>query len=318
MKELAPLVEPLRLFTRPEDMLVLSPTGILHAIPLHALEVENGKPLLERNCLVYSASLSMLRVCLHRRRQQPLSESPSAVVYGNPSNDRSGGEKSASEIAKLLGVKPKTAERATKEAFLADCHGADLINFYGHGHKLGHASPRMARSEKAFVSSLFTTDYPSSAPEESTPVQYSIEFAGKAHLEAREIFDMNLRGHVSLIACGSGDQTIELGDEPSGLITALLVAGASSVLGTLWPITDEDGREFSVLFYQKLLERQTSSSVINLAETLRFAALRLRSRSQNNKPFNWASFILHGAWFWERPVPQQNEMDSEAHTAVGS
>jgi CHAT domain-containing protein len=316
MKELAPLVEPLRLSTKPEDVLVLCPTGILHALPLHALEIEDGKPLLERNCVVYSASLSILHICLHRRKQQPLPESPSAIVYGNPSDDRKGGEKSAIDIAKLLGVEAKTSKKATKEAFLADCQGVDLINFYGHGHASRHASSHVALDEKAFISSLLSTDYPSPMPKGRTSMQDSIEFAGKAYLEVREIFDINLQGHVSLIACGSGEQTVELGDEPSGLITALLVAGASSVLGTLWPIADDDGRDFSVLFYQKLLERRTDSLVANLAEALRFAALSLRGRPQSNRPFNWASFVLHGAWFWERPVQRNNEMDPEARAAA--
>jgi hypothetical protein len=42
------------------------------------------------------------------------------------------------------------------------------------------------------------------------------------------------------------------GNEPLGLVTALFVAGASSVLGTLWPIYSSTGRRFAIHFYQSI------------------------------------------------------------------
>ena len=88
-----------------------------------------------------------------------------------------------------------------------------------------------------------------------------------------------------------------MGDEPSGLISSLLVSGASSVVGTLWPIKDDDGRDFSKIFYATLLQGRQQTALVNLAEAIRAAALHLRGRESRNEPFHWASFVLHGCWF---------------------
>lgn len=288
-------------------MLLLSPTGLLHALPLHALEIEAGKPLLVRNPVVYSTSLSVLRLCILRRESQVLPTSPSSVIFANPSGDRKGATDSATTIAKYSNVEPNICGNATKDLFLTASQDVDLICFYGHAHTSRRPSSRADVDQREFMSSLLASDYSPSMSKDASPLQDSIEFANEAHLDVREIFELNLRGHISLFACGSGEQTIELGDEPSGLITAFLVAGASSVLGTLWPIADDDARDFSILFYQKLLERPRKSAIVDIAEAARFASLKLRERAVRNRPFNWASFVLHGAWFWKCATEEDEE-----------
>jgi hypothetical protein len=59
LQEFADLVSPLSTITKPRGMLVLSPSGLLHRISLHAIEIE-GKPLIFRNPIVYCHSLSLL------------------------------------------------------------------------------------------------------------------------------------------------------------------------------------------------------------------------------------------------------------------
>src|SRR3954454_13632934 len=56
--------------------------------------------------------------------------------------------------------------------------------------------------------------------------------------------------HVTLIACNSGKQDMSFGNEPLGMAPALFVAGASSVLATLWPIPSSAGQAFSDSFYR--------------------------------------------------------------------
>lgn len=300
MRQLAPLVKPLISCTEPNEILVFSQTGTLNALPLHALEIEDGKLVLERNPVVYSSNLSILRSCMLRRQQRSLPASPTAIVFGNPSKDREGSTESSTYIAKLFDMEPRIGDRATKEAFLEESHDVDIVHFHGHAHTKRRSLLQAGTDEAAFVSSLLSSEYPPSMSKDAAPLDDSIEFANKAYLEAREIFNLKLRGHISLIACGSGEQTIGVGDEPSGLITALLIAGASSVLGTLWPIADDDGRDFAKLFYKQLLRRPQEAPVINLAEALRSAALHMRDRKMGNQPFHWASFVLHGAWYWKR------------------
>ena len=52
-----------------------------------------------------------------------------------------------------------------------------------------------------------------------------------------------------LVICNSGLYNVGPSDEPYGLVPAFLVAGATNVLGTLWPIEDDFGRRFVARFY---------------------------------------------------------------------
>ena len=56
LRTLDGLITPLEYMTQPGDRLVLCPAGPLHAIPLHALELQ-GQPLLARNVVSYTAAL---------------------------------------------------------------------------------------------------------------------------------------------------------------------------------------------------------------------------------------------------------------------
>lgn len=98
-----------------------------------------------------------------------------------------------------------------------------------------------------------------------------------------------------------------LGDEPLGLNTAFIYAGAQAVIGTLWSLRSADGRKFSRLFYDHLSkqakERQRTSTeaareapIVNLAVALQESALQMRDEESTEAPYHWASFVLSGVW----------------------
>ena len=101
------------------------------------------------------------------------------------------------------------------------------------------------------------------------------------------------------IACGSSTQDIQLGDEPLGLPTAWLIAGARAVVGTLWPIQSRDGRRFTEEFYGELESARRTGGLdgmVNLAVALQKAALKMRDDEEMQAPYHWAGFVLQGAW----------------------
>jgi len=55
---------------------------------------------------------------------------------------------------------------------------------------------------------------------------------------------------TTLIACDSSTQHVASGYEPLGFIPALLFAGATYVLGTLWPVESRTARAFTEGFYR--------------------------------------------------------------------
>ena len=72
MHELTPLVQHLINICQAEDVLVLSPTEMLHSLPLHALPVlcKDGRmPLIQRNPVVYAASMTNFVQCCKKARE---------------------------------------------------------------------------------------------------------------------------------------------------------------------------------------------------------------------------------------------------------
>ena len=122
------------------------------------------------------------------------------------------------------------------------------------------------------------------------------------YVTVRDLFNIRVKAsHISLLACASAAQHFQTGDEPLGLVTAFLSAGATSVLGTLWPVQSLTARFFSECFYTHLLQsaREESRHIMyDLAYATREAILDVKQQWEFRQPYHWASFVLHGAWFW--------------------
>jgi CHAT domain-containing protein len=129
-----------------------------------------------------------------------------------------------------------------------------------------------------------------------------------------EFFDLKLRSsHISLMACGSASQKISAGDEPLGILTALLCAGAASIVGTMWPVASASARKFAGLFQSELFDINTSlqrdsvegsdveKQVVNLAVALQKAIVRMKQHRDSRLPYHWTPFVLHGSCFMQRP-----------------
>jgi CHAT domain-containing protein len=132
---------------------------------------------------------------------------------------------------------------------------------------------------------------------------------GRDELPVSELFNAKLmRGgaHFTVIACDSGTQDIAPGDEPLGIIPALLHAGATSILGCQWPIDSRAGRAFSEAFYQELSrgggpDGEGCNRVVHLAKALQSTVRRLSSGelgAHYKQAYFWAPFALHGLWFF--------------------
>lgn len=124
-----------------------------------------------------------------------------------------------------------------------------------------------------------------------------------AAISVRDLFSFNLQSPtVMLIACGSGKQEIKPGDEPMGLISAFLYAGATSVIGTLWPTLSEDGRTFAEIIYERIAKMDRNHDdfngdrLIDLAVAVQHATLEVRRMHDFDQVYHWAGFVLHGFW----------------------
>jgi CHAT domain-containing protein len=107
-----------------------------------------------------------------------------------------------------------------------------------------------------------------------------------------DIFDLQLDSAVVvLLACASGEDDIAPNDDPFGLLSAFLYAGASSVIATRWPTQTSDASDFAKSFYAKVFSSR-KDGLVNLAIAVQAAVLSLWEDWDEDDPYHWAQFQL--------------------------
>ena len=134
-----------------------------------------------------------------------------------------------------------------------------------------------------------------------------------------EVAQLDL-GHVrlaTLSACETGLGETAGGEGLLGLQRAFQTAGARSVVGSLWKLSDDAARQLMIDFYDNLWTKKMSkaealrqSQLSMLREGLKRGAKRLddapsTDADERTSPDLWAAFELSGDWRDETgPVPK--------------
>ena len=281
-----PLLSPVLPYLEGVTHLVIAPEHWFHLLPLHALDLDgSGETLLDRCAVSYVPALGLLE---RLRRREPAVAGKAVVLGYTPADltTRRGrverqlflGE--AQAVARQMGVRPLLDREATaprlREA-LAD-QTLRLVHLSCHGH-FDPADP--LRSGVLLADGLFT---------------------------ARQWMELRFRaGLVTLSACGTGLTGFLGGDELAGLSQALLYAGASSLLVSLWSVDALTTASLMVDFYRRLWD-ESGNKKTDTAAALREATLALRKGELKGEllppaegldpsdPYYWAPFILVGDW----------------------
>ncbi|HEY6274527.1 MAG TPA: CHAT domain-containing protein, partial [Terriglobales bacterium] len=109
-------------------------------------------------------------------------------------------------------------------------------------------------------------------------------------LIALEASTLNLWGTklVTLSACDTGLGEVKNGEGVYGLRRAFFLAGAESVVMSLWPVSDYATRGMMTAYYRGL------RSGVGRADGLRAVQLATMHYKGREHPYFWASFILAG------------------------
>jgi CHAT domain-containing protein/tetratricopeptide (TPR) repeat protein len=116
-------------------------------------------------------------------------------------------------------------------------------------------------------------------------------------LTAEEVASLDLRSveWVVLSACDSGVGEVRAGEGVFGLRRAFQVAGARTLIMSLWPVDDEDALRWMAGVYDRRFRRGATT-----VEAVRAASLeqlrRRRRAGASTHPFYWAAFIAAGGW----------------------
>jgi CHAT domain-containing protein len=108
-------------------------------------------------------------------------------------------------------------------------------------------------------------------------------------LQARDIAKLNLDADlVTLSACDTANGKLEGEEGVTSLVQAFLLAGAKSVLASVWKVDDASTAALMKHFYTHIAQGEDEASA------LRDAELDLLNQLNNPAPAYWAGFILTG------------------------
>ena len=108
--------------------------------------------------------------------------------------------------------------------------------------------------------------------------------------EARSL-DLEATQMVVLSACETGQGSLSAGQGVYGLRRAFLVAGAETVVTSLWQVHDQTTGDLMTLFYRKLLD---SRNPLGRLDAMRQAMRAVRGIPGRGHPYYWAPFLVIG------------------------
>jgi CHAT domain-containing protein len=295
--------------------LLISPDGPLNLIPFEALVDEQGRYLLENYLIGYLTSgRDLLRMQVERSsRNAPLivadplfgEPGPSAsAVAANRRSIATGKNLSDLYFAPLAGTREEARRIKTlfPEATLLTGQDASTSSLR---HAAGPAILHIA------THGFFLDDAVSAQRLENPLLRSGLALAGanidkgskdndksskdNGILTALEASSLDLWGTkvVTLSACETGLGEWKNGEGVYGLRRSFFLAGAETLVMSLWPISDRVTRELMTDYYAGLKHG------LGRGEALRHAQLNMLKRKDRQHPYFWASFIQSGQW---RPI----------------
>jgi tetratricopeptide (TPR) repeat protein len=230
---------------------------------------------------------------------------PGGPVFGRLPGSRQEGE----AVARLLGILPWLDAEALEGRLKNKCRSPLILHISTHGFFLadqedraGKPGPHALVPKQGADLGGFSGRFKGSPPENPL-LRSGLALAGvntwlrrgnpptaaeDGLLTAEDVIGLDLRATelVVLSACDTGLGDIHTGEGVFGLRRAFVLAGARTLVMSLWKVPDEPTRELMENFYGRLLAGQ------GRAEALRDAQLTIKVKYP--EPFYWGAFICQG------------------------
>jgi CHAT domain-containing protein len=284
----------------------LSPDGVYNLINLEAIPTPDGKYVIDNSNIVMVSNTKDLY--LRKIKSKSQTTVNSATMFGNPKfylsasadrsvNDLPGTEKEVNELNKLLKQKgwstDEYVESEASEEHVKTLESPKIFHIATHGFYTPAISDddakQMTESEAALTENpLLKTGLLLKGAGDllnKTKYNYNME---SGILTAYEAMSLNLdkTDLVVLSACETGLGDISNGEGVYGLQRAFLVAGAKTLIMSLFKVDDEATQKLILNFYKKWLTTN------NLRQS--FVDAKKELRNEYPEPIFWGSFMMIG------------------------
>jgi len=286
---------------------VIVPDGALAGLPFGALPAGRGEYLLQSYTFGYLETAQSLL-------QQPIAGSagPALLVgdvdFGEPDPDAASGcvqrdwphlPGTAVELDALerqLKRRRKSTTRslargfATEGSVMREMRGAELIHIASHGFFVTEtcAAEDAAAYNPMMLSGLVLAGA-------NTRRGSDIKRDGLLTAEEVSLLDLRQARLVVLSACNTGLGEIRSGEGVLGLRRAFAVAGAGSLVMSLWSTLDEETATLMSVFYGYFLHKRRPLAPVEALRQAQLAMLEDNRRTHGDaRPSDWAAFIATG------------------------
>ncbi|KAI0252085.1 CHAT domain-containing protein [Lactifluus subvellereus] len=255
----------------------LCPTSVLASLPIHAAgpissHINVKRYLCDIYVCSYTPSLSALIASRSGNLSRSASGRPSLLIVEQPDETLPGVDSETRSIGSLVGsgfVTRIAGEAATPENVIAHLPMHPWVHFACHG---------VLQPGRPFDSSFLLQHN----------TRLTLLRIAKSHLRIAEL--------AFLAACHTAELSEDgTPDEVLHLTAAMQFSGFRSVIGTMWAMPDEDGKDLSEHFYSKMFAAGTQvASYEQSARALRHATQKLRTEKGVSLE-RWVNFVHYGA-----------------------
>lgn len=283
----------------------LSADGVYNQINLEAIPTPDGKYIIDNSNIVLVSNTK--DIFINKRKSRPSSPDNRALMFGDPqfyltaSADKilplPGTEKEVTELNELLnrnGWKTETylQNKATEDQ-IKEMQSPKIFHIATHG--VYTPSKEFTLAEEIAGNEAIAGQNPllrtglllrgAGDLLEKTEYNYNLE---SGILTAYEAMSLNLdqTDLVVLSACETGLGDVEQGEGVYGLQRAFLVAGAKTLIMSMFKVDDEATQKLMVKFYRNWL------STGNLRQS--FINAKKELRIEYPQPIYWGAFIMIG------------------------
>ncbi len=271
--------------------LVVIPDGPLHRLPFEALRDAQGRALGERFELARAPSAALFL----RWRRTPTTPAPVPALalgdpsFGDPAPDPPAAAPPDAGAAASSADPPEDHAVAEREWDLARlrqplpgarAEALSLVRALGHGSEARLGPDATERFVKTADLRRFGILHLAAHAriDEVRPERSAILLAPGAPdedglLQLGEIGQLDLRGSAVVLAtCSSSSGEVLQGEGVMSLARGFFQAGARAVVGSLWPLRDDDAALFFDSFYARLSEGATLDDAMATARRARIRA----------------------------------------------
>lgn len=193
-----------------------------------------------------------------------------------------------------------TGDDANEARTRAVLHGSRIIHFATHALYLGDQCNKT--DDTRGIKTVETTNEPESVQDLSALVltganRPATSTENDGLLTSEEVATLDLTGTdwAVLSACDTGVGKNVAGEGVFGLRRAFRLAGAHSVIMSLWPVNDASSADWMLALYRARLQQHAST--IDSVRTADLALIQQRRKAGlDPAPYYWAAFVAAGDW----------------------